>query len=63
MAYWKLLLLKLVFFVIVVPLLGYALLRTVEFIQEAWKVGNRKKKWMAMCVIVGVYFILNGLFL
>jgi len=59
----NLLLLKLAFFAIAVPLGGYFLLRLIDLIQDAWKTNNRRKKWVAASLIFGVYLILTGLFL
>lgn len=60
---WKILLLKFVFFFISAPILGFALLWTVEFTQQAWKTNQWKKKWLAMSLIAGFYLVLRGLFL
>lgn len=59
---WKILLLKLAFFIVAVPILGFALLRTVEFVQESWKSNNPRKKWLAMCAVAGIFLIVKGLF-
>lgn len=59
---WKVFLIKLIVFAVVVPILGYALLLTVEFVQKAWRSNNRRQKWIAMLVIAGVYLLLNGWF-
>lgn len=53
----------LVFFIIAVPLLGYVLLRTAEFVQKVWKGNNRKKKWVAMCFIAAIYLVLQWVLL
>ncbi|MEN9654037.1 MAG: hypothetical protein RL235_149 [Chlamydiota bacterium] len=60
---WKMLIWKLAFFVVAVPILGFALLHTVEFIQVSWKSNDRRKKWLAMCAIAGIYLITRGLYL
>ena len=63
MVAWKILSLKFAFFIVAVPILGFALLRVVEFVQVSWESNNRRKKWLAMCAIAGIYLIMKGLFL
>lgn len=60
---WQIFLLKLAFFIVAVPILGFALLLTVEYVRSSWKSNNRRKKWLGMCVVAGIYLILRGLFL
>lgn len=62
MSSWKLFLLKLVVFIGIVPLLGYALLWVVEFIQKTWASNSRKQKWIAMILVAGAYLALSGWF-
>jgi hypothetical protein len=59
---WKIFLIKLAAFFVIVPLLGYAVLVAIEFIQKAWHSNNRRKKWIAMAIVSGAYLTLNGWF-
>ena len=60
---WKLFTLKLVIFLVSITFGGFVLLRFVDFIEDAWKTKNRKKKWIAMSTVVGIYLALKGWFL
>lgn len=40
---------------IVTPFMGYALLKSAELVEKAWKSNSRRKRWLAMC---GVFFFL-----
>lgn len=51
---------KLVVLLIMTPFLGYALLGIVEHTEKEWKSGNRRKRWISMCVIFLIIAIIGG---
>lgn len=51
----KLFALKLVLLVAIAPLVGFAMLKFVDTIQDAWKTNNRKKKWIVMSTLFAIF--------
>jgi hypothetical protein len=49
---------KIVVTLIITPLMGYALLRSGELFEKAWKSNSRRKRWLAMC---GVFLLLAAI--
>lgn len=56
----KILGLRLVFLLIMTPFLGYGLLIVVEHLEKEWKSGNRRKRWIGMCVLFFIIAIIGG---
>lgn len=51
---------KLAALFIIMPFAGYALMRIVDLVNQAWKSNSRNKKWMAMCIVFGFFAALTG---
>ena len=54
----KIFAIKLAGILLLTPLMGYGLLRCAESFEKAWKLNNRRKRWLAMC---GVFFLLAAI--
>lgn len=47
----KMLGLKLLILVSVAPMIGFFLLKFIDEAELAWKTNNRRKKWIACCIL------------
>lgn len=56
----KLLLIKLAALLALTPLAGFGLLRYFEYYEQIWKTNNRKKKWIATCILFFILACLGG---
>lgn len=62
MGRWNFFLLQLVSFLVIVPIGGFALMKTVDSIKKLLATGKERNKWIAMSIIVAIYLILSGWF-
>ena len=46
---------KLIGTLLITPIMGYGMLKSVEVFEKAWKSNNRKNRWLVMC---GIFFFL-----
>ncbi len=51
---------KLMFTLLATPLMGWVLLKNVDWLKKAWNSNNRRKQWMVMCVVFFFLAILGG---
>lgn len=49
---------KIIGTLILMPLMGWVLLKNAELVEKAWTSNNRRKRWLAMC---GVFVILAAI--
>lgn len=52
---------SLIFNLIACPIIGYFVYKLVIFVENAWKTNNKKKKYIAICVILFIIFMFNSL--
>ena len=46
---------KLAGLLVIGPIIGFAMLKFSDLVEEARKTNNRKKKWLVMCIIFGAF--------
>ncbi len=59
---WHWFLIRLAGFVVITPIAGFLMIRLLEDFEKAWKTKEKRKRWLACCIIFAVIIVTSGWF-
>lgn len=59
----KMVVLKLTTTLLLAPVMGWIIMRSIESLEKAWKTNNKRKKWLACCGCFIIFAAIDGWFL